>query len=294
MQEKEYKKNNTVGIICDIVGLFIFGYIFSWIAYFKFNDNYKMSLGDKSKKNKAIVGKLVSSFIFGESISYHGLKSQNLDSNEILLGSTLAGLAYTLAMLVYIIIIDNKNYKDKKSTKEESKVNDKKTLICENCGEQVSDDAEFCPNCGSEFEEDSKNNKEDRKLKNEASEDFSYKCSNCGEQVSDDAEFCPNCGEKFEDIEDEKTNEDFILKCSNCGEQVSDDAEFCPNCGEKFEDNEEKRKNVNSKRKYYKNNKNKKLNNKYNNLRKIKELLDEGVLTQEEFEQEKEKILNSK
>lgn len=76
-------------------------------------------------------------------------------------------------------------------------------------------------------------------------------------------------------------------KCSECGGFVSADATKCPYCGAFFEDSEQE---------IIKENKNKlsdlsSIDNKYNDLTKLKKLLDKNIITQEEFEREKQKIL---
>ena len=76
--------------------------------------------------------------------------------------------------------------------------------------------------------------------------------------------------EFFEDI----NVGDFI--CDNCGCVVEEYAKFCPKCGEKFEGSFDESN----------------IENKYDNLIKLKELLDKKVITKEEFELEKKKILN--
>jgi TM2 domain-containing membrane protein YozV/RNA polymerase subunit RPABC4/transcription elongation factor Spt4 len=48
---------------------------------------------------------------------------------------------------------------------------------CSNCGSQIDENAEICPECGAE--------QEHPKMK--------Y-CSNCGSQIDENAEICPECG----------------------------------------------------------------------------------------------------
>lgn len=49
----------------------------------------------------------------------------------------------------------------------------KLSKTCDNCGEELPEDGDICPNCG---------------------EDIENQCSNCGHDLSGDENFCPNCG----------------------------------------------------------------------------------------------------
>lgn len=92
-----------------------------------------------------------------------------------------------------------------------------------------------------------------------------------------------------------------LLCCDKCGTIVNKDDKECPNCGENFDEEIE---NSNDKIvKDYKNSKNDKedkedcvtdMDKKYNDLTKLKRLLDNDIITKGEFENEKKKILNSK
>ncbi len=67
------------------------------------------------------------------------------------------------------------------------------------------------------------------------------------------------------------------LVCDNCGTLVKKDDVKCPKCGELFEEEE--------------NNLTRTINDKDSDLRKLKKLLDEQIITKKEFEKEKKKIL---
>jgi len=74
----------------------------------------------------------------------------------------------------------SKPISDKPVSKQVSKVN------CPYCQTEISDDAKFCPHCGSDVEE---------KLKQE--KDLLPKhCSNCGVELHEEAKFCAKCGQK--------------------------------------------------------------------------------------------------
>lgn len=257
MNIEEYKKNNKKAIIFDIVSIFILGYVFSGIAYNLFNKNYNMSLNDKDKRNKAIAGKVISSFLLGKSVIYHGRKASGFNENAYSI-SLVSGLIISLITLM-VLLIKNKKVLKNNSVSNGMKKNSK--FRCSECGALVDENADFCPKCGEKFE-DKENIKEsvskpknDKKLKKEDKKNvkkkktLKFKCSECGALIDEDSEFCPNCGEKFEDDEIEIIDEN--------------------NREENFDD-------------------------KYDNLKKLKKLLDEGIITKEEFENEKKKILNEK
>ena len=81
-------------------------------------------------------------------------------------------------------------------------------------------------------------------------------------------------------LRDLKKNDEELV-CSNCGAVVSINETKCPHCGDEFEeDNTDSKKNKKSN-----------INQKYEDLNKLKELLDKKIITKEEFEEEKKKIL---
>lgn len=62
---------------------------------------------------------------------------------------------------------------------------DSKNVICKNCGEQLSENTKFCPNCGT------KNTSQELEVKKNKF------CSECGSKVAIGANFCPECGAKI-------------------------------------------------------------------------------------------------
>ncbi|MGN0176323.1 MAG: zinc ribbon domain-containing protein [Methanobrevibacter sp.] len=90
---------------------------------------------------------------------------------------------------------------------------------CNNCGINVSDDLENCPNCGNNLV-----NIDETQI---SSLDIDIKCENCGLDLHENVLFCPTCGSKVsfpKKIIQTKT-------CPNCGTGIGDDVEFCPECG---------------------------------------------------------------
>ena len=121
-------------------------------------------------------------------------------------------------------------------------------------------------------------------------------CDRCGGKVEESDTRCPNCGAIFEDEIEEKSKkkehkkknkakdkkkleekEKYTAICSNCGAKVKDSDKKCPKCGEKFEEKETSNTTG--------------IDQKYSDLMKLKELLDNKVISKEEFKKEKEKIL---
>ena len=115
------------------------------------------------------------------------------------------------------------------------------------------------------------------KPENKDSNNGKFVCSACGAIVKETATKCPKCGETFDD--DEKEKNEFTSVCSNCGAKLKEYDASCPNCGEAFINESY---NGDNKTDFEK---------KAADLRKLKELLDDKIITKKEFEEEKGKIL---
>lgn len=89
---------------------------------------------------------------------------------------------------------------------------------CSNCGLDVSDDLENCPNCGN-------NLVKSEEIKEVV--DTKIVCSNCGAELTENNSFCPSCGIEV------KIEEDDSLKCESCGSTLPENTLFCPTCGTK-------------------------------------------------------------
>lgn len=101
-----------------------------------------------------------------------------------------------------------------------------KTIVCQDCGGEVTDDEKYCHHCGAKF----KIQEENENAVNQKSEII---CSNCEQIVDNDDNYCLHCGAEL--ITEESELSDDILLCSNCKNEVSNDSKFCPFCGIKFE-----------------------------------------------------------
>jgi len=62
-----------------------------------------------------------------------------------------------------------------------------KQVNCPYCQTEISDDAKFCPHCGSNIEE---------KLDEIQEKELAKHCSNCGTDLHEEAKFCAKCGQK--------------------------------------------------------------------------------------------------
>lgn len=85
---------------------------------------------------------------------------------------------------------------------------------CSNCGVEVADTFDSCPNCGNEL-----NSSADANSKGSL-----IKCSNCGCEVEEGQLVCPDCGNKIAELKITK-------KCPYCGVELDQDAQFCDSCG---------------------------------------------------------------
>lgn len=74
-------------------------------------------------------------------------------------------------------------------------------IACPKCGASVSENAKFCPECGSAM---------------------GNVCPKCGASVKQGAKFCCECGSRL------------VGACPKCGAEVSPGSKFCPECGEKL------------------------------------------------------------
>lgn len=136
----------------------------------------------------------------------------------------------------------------------------------------------------------SKNNKEEKEVqtKNKKKKDDIKKtestdsnngkfvCSACGAIVKETATKCPKCGETFDD---EEENDEFTSVCSNCGAKLKESDTSCPKCGDAFINESDADDNKTD------------FDKKAADLRKLKQLLDDKIITKKEFEEEKGKIL---
>lgn len=189
------------------------------------------------------------------------------------------------------------------NTKQKSENNDKnKTIICDNCGAIVKENDKACPKCGLEFEDEEVIKEKPEEIFTHREEDSSdqieeFICDNCGSVVKETDKACPNCGLEFEDdetIEEEKNDASLEIKeesqeelvCSNCGHSIKDSDKKCPHCGEVFEEEQEEKVEEEKKIKEESD-----IDKKYKDLTKLKKLLDKEIITKEEFEKEKKKIL---
>ncbi|MBR1481521.1 MAG: zinc ribbon domain-containing protein [Ruminococcus sp.] len=96
--------------------------------------------------------------------------------------------------------------------------------FCEECGEQVDEDALFCNNCGAKMPV---------KLL-----PGMVLCKHCNKAVREGIRFCTNCGHSMaEEVVEEEPVKTALKTCSNCG-FTTDDPEmlFCEGCGRRFED----------------------------------------------------------
>ena len=96
-------------------------------------------------------------------------------------------------------------------------------MFCTKCGKEVSDDANFCPNCGVRTRK--------------GVEELKDGLSKVGEEISKGLSIAAKEIEKAFKIARDSIRESTIREvviCPNCGEKNLDDANFCNKCGKKF------------------------------------------------------------
>lgn len=96
----------------------------------------------------------------------------------------LAPLAYLFLLMLVTGTVKQQKKTNKRLVKQAShhpvKVRSNAQMFCTNCGNQLSDDAQFCSNCG---------------LSTQPS--ITRQCTSCGEALAKDALFCTHCGTRI-------------------------------------------------------------------------------------------------
>lgn len=114
------------------------------------------------------------------------------------------------------------------------------------------------------------------------------RCTNAKVGCTDENfEYVNRHKEKFVPItsnDNDEEESDKVFECSECGARVGEDDKECPNCGAQFA-------SENTTKPKPKKTKESAKSKKYNELRELKKLLDDEIITKEEFEKEKKKIL---
>jgi ribosomal protein L40E len=108
-------------------------------------------------------------------------------------------LFYLLLALNWMTERSKKRMADLQKTmpkKEEGKVGKDEKFVCSECGAEVPMDATKCPQCGENFEEESKQEPQEPKQKDKSKDE--YFCTECGAKVNEDSKSCWNCGKQFE------------------------------------------------------------------------------------------------
>lgn len=96
------------------------------------------------------------------------------------------------------------------------------------------------------------------------------------------------------DYDDDEDDDDAYFTCDNCGAKVKEDANNCPKCGAIFDEDEEDDEDIEEPEEIEEEETDSReisVDDKYDSLIKLKDLLDKDIITKEEFEKEKKKII---
>lgn len=80
--------------------------------------------------------------------------------------------------------------------------------FCTNCGQELSNDAKFCPSCGVATQKETSGNERKTIYDGEI-----HKCPNCGEVLKSFESFCPSCNFELRGKESSSTVAEFVKKC---------------------------------------------------------------------------------
>ena len=89
---------------------------------------------------------------------------------------------------------------------------------CSNCGLDVAEDMENCPNCGNNLNKSAVQNVVDQ----------TNKCNNCGSDLPENTLFCSVCGTKVDNVKKDVVESKI---CPNCGVKIEEGITFCQECG---------------------------------------------------------------
>ncbi len=182
-------------------------------------------------------------------------------------------------------ILNQKNLTDSKSHKHDQPA--LATVKCPHCGKYNMKEAKFCVKCGRVINNDNQSElnscpycgKENKKeaiyctgcgneINNNQSELKS--CPFCGKENRKKAKFCAKCGRGIENISKSESK-----SCSTCGAENPNHADFCIKCGNALNNGSTGIIKVNN----------------LEDLEKLAELKEKGIISEEEFQAKKKQIL---
>lgn len=88
---------------------------------------------------------------------------------------------------------------------------------CPYCGNQNSDDSQFCTECGKELPK-------------------GIGCPHCGASVNEGDVFCTECGKRIDVVPQATSSEPTKPKCPHCGALINEGDAFCMECGKKLDE----------------------------------------------------------
>ncbi|SJZ83529.1 Uncharacterized membrane protein YhaH, DUF805 family [Selenihalanaerobacter shriftii] len=102
--------------------------------------------------------------------------------------------------------VNTNNFKQNNLNSKEKLALENSKVECNECGEMVNTEVDFCSNCGNELTSERKQT-----------------CYNCDSVIEEYARFCPECGVEL------------VMSCPECETELDPKTKFCSNCGFNFE-----------------------------------------------------------
>ncbi len=105
-------------------------------------------------------------------------------------------------------------------------------MFCKNCGNQLADNAKFCPGCGTAVSSGTfQSNVSNIKTNSFPNPQPSWRCNKCGEINKGERQVCLGCGEQKSNLSASiSENQGTPWYCYQCGEKNYGASQYCSKC----------------------------------------------------------------